>query len=98
MQDEISPKEFSEWIAFNKICPIGRERFDYLAALVSYSIAASAGSKVELEDLIPDFDSEYNEPAKQKIRNDKMRKKATMSARIVNMNFLREERKRLNIR
>ena len=98
MQKEISPKEFSEWIAYNKLCPIGLERFDYLSTLIAHSCISSFGGTVDWEDIMPDWDFEYNKPAKQERKNEAMFKKAKMSAKLINKKFLIEERKRLGIK
>ena len=98
MQDEISPKEFSEWIAYSKICPIGLERFDYLAALIAHSSLCAAGAKIDFEDVMPDFDAEHNEKVRNMRKNKKLFDKAKMSAKLLNFKSLQDERKRLGIK
>ncbi len=51
--------EFGEWIAYDRIDPLGDDRGDLHAALVAYTIACVMGGKPKprLTDFIPRFDA-----------------------------------------
>lgn len=58
-QQEISSKEFSEWVAYNKIDPFGQDRNDLGAAIISATVCnvnRSKGSRpYKPADFMPDF-------------------------------------------
>lgn len=72
----MSSREFSEWIAFDKISPIGRERDDFLFALVAWTIAEAnrsrKGKKYKISDFIPKWGRKGKEPQDWRVIKNKM--------------------------
>lgn len=56
-------KEFAEWIAYDRIDPIGEQRADLRMAVLATVVARSGGSKTaKPSDFIPRFDAPKAEP------------------------------------
>ena len=66
-QREIDSNEFSEWMAYDEISPIGDERLDILAADVRYSIACSVCSNMQWADFLRDW---WEEPLAEPTREE----------------------------
>lgn len=49
--------ELREWAAFDLICPLGDERHDLLAAVISTAIYRSQGAKTNVHEMMPDWAS-----------------------------------------
>jgi len=61
-QHQISSREFAEWLAFDRIDPIGDERGDLQAATVAAAVTAphmGRGRRVTARDFMPDFEQEH---------------------------------------
>lgn len=60
-QQQISAREFAEWMAFNRIEPFGAERMDIGFAIVASTVANSLkgkkGSPFKLTEFLPMFTS-----------------------------------------
>ncbi len=58
-QARISSPEFAEWLAFNRLDPIGEERADARAALIALAVTRAAwsgkGRAPRFEDFMPDY-------------------------------------------
>jgi hypothetical protein len=60
----ITSKQFSEWMAFDRIEPIGEERIERMLALVCAVIAnchRTKGRKWQVKDFLPDYQREPGE-------------------------------------
>jgi hypothetical protein len=58
---KVSDYEFKMWYAYNKLSPIGLERFDLLFAMVCTTIAqvnAGKGKRYTVEDFMPKWNGE----------------------------------------
>lgn len=55
--DRMSAREFSEWMIYDELSPIGPERADWRAGMLATVIMKSAGSKRRLkpDDFMPQF-------------------------------------------
>ena len=58
-QEEISSREFAEWLAYNRLEPWGQERADLRAAIIAATVAnCNRGSDTRpfaAKDFMPDF-------------------------------------------
>ena len=55
-------------MAYDRLQPIGRERYDYLNAMVCYMMAAinsSRGANVKIEDFVPQWAGTQRQGAEQ---------------------------------
>jgi hypothetical protein len=60
-QERIDSREFAEWIAYDRMDPIGQDRADLRAALVSATVARSiGGGKAEINDFMLKFEPREN--------------------------------------
>jgi len=71
-QERIDSDEFTYWLAYNNLSPIGRERGDYQTALVAYTVASahSGKKKPKFDDYVLKFgetDKRITDP--EKIKN-----------------------------
>ena len=58
-QEKIDGEEFTYWMAYNKLDPIGREREDYQTALVAHTVASvNSKKRLKLEDFLLKFDED----------------------------------------
>jgi len=64
-QSEVSSREFSEWIAFNKFSPIGEQQANHRSAVQCSITAASFGGGNKFKP--SDFIIEYGDEKKQDI-------------------------------
>ena len=59
-QTQISSREFAEWLAYDRIAPLGPERADWRAALIAATVANAfrgrARRAYKVEDFMPRFD------------------------------------------
>lgn len=63
LEQDLSHREFIEWVAFSKIEPIGDARNDYLfGCLMQTLVSCHSTTKFKLSDFIPDWIAE-NKPA-----------------------------------
>ena len=66
-QQEISSREFAEWIAYNRLEPFGERRADLRTGIVASVIANVNRDKkkrskpFKAEEFMPEFGSEYTE-------------------------------------
>ena len=54
----ITAREFSEWMAFDRIDPIGRDRDDWNAASIAHTVAEAHRTRKEpykLKDFLPQY-------------------------------------------
>ena len=61
----ISDEELKGWMAYNRIHPISRERFDYLNAMQCYfliKVNSKPNAKIDLADFMPDWNGEKSKP------------------------------------
>ena len=61
-QRKIDSHEFAEWLAYDRISPIGEERQDLNAGIISATIAnahAAKGRHFKAADFMPDFEKPY---------------------------------------
>lgn len=65
MQREIDSREFAEWIAYDRICPIGPERFDLLAGIIASATVAPHVPKGKKRPKPKDFMPRYERPEPQ---------------------------------
>lgn len=59
LQERISSEEFTYWIAYDRLDPIGNLHQDYNAALVALTTAqvhAKKGKKLKIQDFVLDFE------------------------------------------
>ena len=56
LQQRMDSREFSEWLAFNQLDPIGAWRADLNSATVCAVIGAAHGGKGRIADYMPEFD------------------------------------------
>lgn len=63
-QEKISPDEFRGWLAFDRIEPIGLERFDVLFAILASTFAnchlGKGQSAYKLKDFLPNWGSKQD--------------------------------------
>jgi len=55
----MSSREFAEWVAYDRINPIGPERADWRAALIAWMIACAfrgKGRPPAIKDFMPEWD------------------------------------------
>lgn len=63
-QEEISSAEFAEWIAYDRLEPIGDRRSDYQAAVIAYVTAQCHSSKrLDPAEFLKMFEFGPNRPA-----------------------------------
>lgn len=58
LQERMDSDEFTYWLAYNKIDPIGGVRGDYHAALIASTVAkanSSKGRRIRMEDFVFQF-------------------------------------------
>jgi len=67
LQGRMSSHEFSEWIAYSRIYPIGEDRADARMALLASVIANASGSKKKFkpEDFLPDYLEQFEKQVLQ---------------------------------
>ena len=55
-QERIDADEFTYWMAYNRLDPIGNERGDYQTALVAHTVASTQSKKkLKFDDFILKF-------------------------------------------
>lgn len=55
----MTAREFSEWIAYDRMDLIGRDRFDVLTGwITAHMLAAMGEDQMSIEDCTPKFDAE----------------------------------------
>lgn len=55
-QERIDADEFTYWMVYNKLDPIGNERSDYQAALISHTVASvNSKKRLKLENFLLKF-------------------------------------------
>lgn len=75
-QQEISAAEFSEWLAYEKLNPIGEQRADLRAGIIASVVASVFGRKTyKPADFMPDFGKE------ERIENQMAALKSILTAR-----------------
>ena len=57
-QSRIDAREFAEWMAYDRLSPIGDDRADASAALVAYTVASVFGGRAKFEDFMPEYGRE----------------------------------------
>lgn len=73
----MSSREFSEWLAYDRLNPIGPERADWRAAMTAWVMACAhsgAGKMPQFRDF--DFMSNYSEPEQKTDEQIRMKMKA----------------------
>ena len=61
----ISDEELKGWMAYNRIHPISRDRYDYLNAMQCFLMVkmnSKQNAKINLEDYMPDWNGSKNAP------------------------------------
>jgi len=60
-QEAVDSEEFTEWLAYDRIDPIGEKRSDVRAAMVALTVARAAagkkGRRLKLEHFMLDYDA-----------------------------------------
>ena len=69
--DELSPKDFNTYMAYDRIDPFGSKRDDISAAIICQTLAAVQGIKTNIDQFIPTFD-EADVPKKKRKTADRM--------------------------
>lgn len=65
-KDRVSPNEFIGWIAYDRIDPIGRNRFDILASLIiSWLYTLKTGKSKKISEIIPKWYEGTKDKAKE---------------------------------
>jgi len=87
----ISSREFGEWLAYDRISPIGPERQDWHAALLASTFANAFRGKnrapFRIKDFMPQFDGGHRRRTVEEIQADMM-----MYARRHNKRLARERK------
>jgi hypothetical protein len=59
---EVDSRELAEWMAYDRLDPLGDERADYRAAIIAATVANRSRGKGERSyspaDFVPDFDAQ----------------------------------------
>jgi hypothetical protein len=71
-QERINSREYSEWLAFDRIDPIGMDRGDLMAATIAATVANAGGGKkgggtFTASDFIPDYTGEKARQPRQSV-------------------------------
>lgn len=68
--EQLPAREFRRWEAFDRISPIGHERFDQLAALAPWCISMIARSKKGRDPVLEDWIMQWGKEEKKQTPHD----------------------------